>query len=207
MSRGRISRSAGPIGCSKISAVECAGSVETSRTLRPRRLAASANAAEQVVFPTPPLPPKKTTCCASRSSSVFSSMAGCRLANARSPCGGARGGTVRGGRGRPPADTASRDWASAVASMKQSSRKRSFSSPRLAPQLVLVAAVRGAVEELAEPLTEFVPAYNYRPKRSAYGECPALGRLAHRPTTTLNWNAQPPRSSSPSLPSSSPPDV
>src|SRR4051794_31403687 len=53
--------------CSKMSAVECAGSVETNSTRTPRSLAASANAAEQVVFPTPPLPPKKTT---RRSSSV-----------------------------------------------------------------------------------------------------------------------------------------
>jgi hypothetical protein len=44
-----------------MSAVECAGSVDTKSTLRPRWLAASANAAEQVVFPTPPLPPKNTT--------------------------------------------------------------------------------------------------------------------------------------------------
>src|SRR5690349_6103867 len=47
--------------CWKMSEVECAGSVETSSTRRPRSLAASAKAAEQVVFPTPPLPPKKTT--------------------------------------------------------------------------------------------------------------------------------------------------
>ena len=38
-----------------------AGSVDTSRTRRSRRLAPRANAAEQVVLPTPPLPPKKTT--------------------------------------------------------------------------------------------------------------------------------------------------
>src|SRR5215831_13480722 len=48
--------------------VECAGSVETSSTRRPRVLAESANADEQVVFPTPPLPPKKTT---RRSSNAF----------------------------------------------------------------------------------------------------------------------------------------
>ena len=44
-----------------MSEVECAGSVETSSTRRPIRLAASAVAAAQVVLPTPPLPPKKST--------------------------------------------------------------------------------------------------------------------------------------------------
>jgi hypothetical protein len=45
-----------------MSVVECAGSVETSSTRLPRRLAASAKAEEHVVFPTPPFPPKNTTC-------------------------------------------------------------------------------------------------------------------------------------------------
>src|SRR5881409_844936 len=42
-----------------MSEVEWAGSVETSNTRRPARLAASAAAAAHVVLPTPPLPPKK----------------------------------------------------------------------------------------------------------------------------------------------------
>ena len=58
---GRSSHSDPPMWRSKMSEVECAGSVDTSRTRLPRRLAASANAAEQVVLPTPPLPPKNTT--------------------------------------------------------------------------------------------------------------------------------------------------
>jgi hypothetical protein len=51
----------GPIGRSNMSEVECAGSVETSSTRLPARLAASAIADAQVVLPTPPLPPKNKT--------------------------------------------------------------------------------------------------------------------------------------------------
>ena len=50
-----------------MSEVECAGSVDTSSTRLPSRLAASAVADAQVVLPTPPLPPKNST---SRSSSA-----------------------------------------------------------------------------------------------------------------------------------------
>src|SRR3990170_6341176 len=56
---GRISRSVDANGVSKMSEVECAGSVETRSTRLPCRLAASATAAAHVVLPTPPLPPKK----------------------------------------------------------------------------------------------------------------------------------------------------
>ena len=66
--RGSSATVSGPIARSKMSDAEWAGSVETSRTRRPIRLAASAVAAAQVVLPTPPLPPKKSTC---RSSSCF----------------------------------------------------------------------------------------------------------------------------------------
>src|SRR5580658_9647401 len=49
-----------------MSDVEWAGSVDTSSTRRARRLAASANAEEPVVLPTPPCPPKKSTWRSSR---------------------------------------------------------------------------------------------------------------------------------------------
>src|SRR5688572_22347093 len=44
-----------------MSDVECAGSVDTSSTRLPARLAASAIADAHVVLPTPPLPPKNRT--------------------------------------------------------------------------------------------------------------------------------------------------
>src|SRR5712691_11252237 len=44
-----------------MSEVECAGSVETSSTRFPSRVAASAMADAHVVLPTPPFPPKKRT--------------------------------------------------------------------------------------------------------------------------------------------------
>jgi hypothetical protein len=44
-----------------MSDVECAGSVDTSSTRLPARLAASAIADAHVVLPTPPLPPKNST--------------------------------------------------------------------------------------------------------------------------------------------------
>src|SRR6478735_9683656 len=49
------------MGRSKISDVECAGSVDTSSTRLPAWLAASAIADADVVLPTPPLPPKNST--------------------------------------------------------------------------------------------------------------------------------------------------
>ena len=58
---GRISQLFAPIARSKMSDVECAGSVDTAARCLPWRAAASANAAEHVVLPTPPLPPKKST--------------------------------------------------------------------------------------------------------------------------------------------------
>src|SRR4051812_16688384 len=45
--------------CCNASPSECAGSVDTASTRRPPAASASAHAAAQVVFPTPPLPPKK----------------------------------------------------------------------------------------------------------------------------------------------------
>src|SRR5262245_13463025 len=60
------STGSGPIGRSKMSEVECAGSVDTRSTRRPIRLAASAVAASHVVLPTPPFPPKKSTCRSSK---------------------------------------------------------------------------------------------------------------------------------------------
>src|SRR5262245_4672077 len=66
-SEGATATGSGPIARSKMSAVECAGSVDTSSTRRPRRLAASAVADAHVVLPTPPLPPKNSTCRSKRS--------------------------------------------------------------------------------------------------------------------------------------------
>ena len=61
------------IGRPMTSEVECAGSVETSSTRRPVRLAARATAAAHVVLPTPPLPPKNRMCRSSRCRSTSSS--------------------------------------------------------------------------------------------------------------------------------------
>src|SRR5262245_34715218 len=55
-----------PMRRSKISEVECAGSVDTSRTRLPIRLAANAVADAHVGFPTPPFPPKNSTARSSR---------------------------------------------------------------------------------------------------------------------------------------------
>src|SRR5215813_6497113 len=66
-SDGRISRSVSVKGRPKTSEVEWAGSVDTSSTRRPPRLAVNAVAAAHVVLPTPPLPPKKSTCRRKRS--------------------------------------------------------------------------------------------------------------------------------------------
>ena len=46
-----------PISQSNESEVECAGSLETSRTLKPQSARCTAVAVEVVVFPTPPFPP------------------------------------------------------------------------------------------------------------------------------------------------------
>src|SRR5712691_1897554 len=57
--RAATRRGLGPSRCPSASPRECAGSVETTRTLRPDSARPTAAAAEHVVLPTPPLPPKK----------------------------------------------------------------------------------------------------------------------------------------------------
>ena len=117
-----------------------------SSTRWPRRLAASANADEQVVLPTPPLPPKKTTW---RSRRPFSSTAGCRSASARSPSGGATGETARGDRDRPRADRR-RGIRQRGRFHEAEKQKEIVQLGGLLPEFVFVAAERNAVHELTQ---------------------------------------------------------
>src|SRR5690349_24829596 len=94
-----------------MSEVECAGSVEISRTFLPARLAANAIAEAHVVLPTPPLPPKNRIRFLRRSRMPFSNRAYCPSANDPFPSGDARYEILRGSTDTPRAGKDRRDSA------------------------------------------------------------------------------------------------